>query len=232
MNHATGPASLPGTARHEHWDAVYSSRGEQQVSWYQADPRLSAELISDAAAGMAAGRDSAVIDAGGGASLLAGRLAAAGFTDVTVVDVSAAALAAASRRPGGNQITWINADLLAWRPPRVYLIWHDRAVFHFLTSPADRAAYLGTLRAALPGGGAIILATFAAGGPAHCSGLPVARYDGARARRRADRSLRRCRHHHWLPRRAAPHPIRDHPAFHLDHRRPVLTDRGGARGPT
>jgi SAM-dependent methyltransferase len=127
---------------------------------------------------MAAGRDSAVIDAGGGASRLAGRLAAAGFTDVTVVDVSAAALAAARRRPGGNQITWINADLLAWRPPRAYQIWHDRAVFHFLTSPADRAAYLGTLRAALPGGGAIILATFAADGPAHCSGLPVARYDG------------------------------------------------------
>ncbi len=179
MNHATGPASLPGTARHEHWDAVYSSRGDQQVSWYQADPRLSAELITDAAAGMAAGRDSAVIDAGGGASLLAGRLAAAGFTDVTVVDVSAAALATASRRPGGNQVTWINADLLAWRPARAYLIWHDRAVYHFLTSPADRAAYLGTLRAALPGGGAIILAAFAAGGPTHCSGLPVARYDGA-----------------------------------------------------
>ncbi|HLN69119.1 MAG TPA: class I SAM-dependent methyltransferase [Streptosporangiaceae bacterium] len=178
MNHPTGPASPPA-GRREHWDAVYSSRGEQQVSWYQADPRLSAELITGAAAGMAAGRDSAVIDAGGGASLLAGRLAAARFTDVTVVDVSAAALAAARRRPGSSQVTWINADLLAWRPPRAYQIWHDRAVFHFLTSPADRAAYLGTLRAALPDGGAIILATFAADGPAHCSGLPVARYDSA-----------------------------------------------------
>jgi hypothetical protein len=152
VNHATGPASPPGTARREHWDAVYSSRGEQQVSWYQADPRLSAELITDAAAGLAAGRDSAVIDAGGGASLLAGRLAATGFTDVTVVDVSATALAAARRRPGGSQVTWINADLLAWRTPRAYQIWHDRAVYHFLASPADRAAYLGTLRAALPGG--------------------------------------------------------------------------------
>jgi hypothetical protein len=179
VNHATGPASPPGTARREHWDAVYSSRGEQQVSWYQADPRLSAELITDAAAGMAAGRDSAVIDAGGGASLLAGRLAAAGFTDVTVVDVSVAALAAARRRPRGSQVTCINTDLLAWRPLRAYRIWHDRAVYHFLTSPADRAAYLGTLRAALPGGGAIILATFAADGPAHCSGLSVVRYDGA-----------------------------------------------------
>jgi hypothetical protein len=178
VKHPTGPASPPA-ARHEHWDAVYSSRGEQQVSWYQADPRLSAELITDAAAGMPAGRDSAVIDAGGGASVLAGRLAAARFTDVTVVDVSAAALATARRRPGSSQVTWINADLLAWRPPRVYQIWHDRAVFHFLTSPADRAAYFGTLRTALPGGGAVILATFAAEGPAHCSGLPVARYDCA-----------------------------------------------------
>jgi hypothetical protein len=179
VNHAAGQANPPGAAQREHWDAVYSSRGEQQVSWYQADPRLSAELIADAAAGMAADRDSAVIDAGGGVSLLAGRLAAAGFIDVTVVDVSAAALAAARRRPGGSQVTWINADLLAWRPPRAYHIWHDRAVYHFLTSPADRAASLGTLRTALPGGGAIILAAFAADGPAHCSGLPVARYDGA-----------------------------------------------------
>ena len=179
MNHAASPVSSPGTAQREHWDAVYSSRSEQEVSWYQADPRLSAELITDAAAAMAAGRRSAVIDAGGGTSALAGRLAAAGFTDVTVVDISAAALAAARRRPGSGQATWINADLLAWQPPRAYQIWHDRAVFHFLTSPADRAAYLHTLRAALPGGGAIILATFAADGPAHCSGLPVARYDTA-----------------------------------------------------
>jgi 2-polyprenyl-3-methyl-5-hydroxy-6-metoxy-1,4-benzoquinol methylase len=179
VNHASGPASPPGTARHEHWDAVYSSRGEQQVSWYQADPRLSNELVTDAATVTAVGRDSAVIDAGGGASLLAERLAAAGFTDVTVVDVSAAALATARRRPGGSKVTWIHADLLAWRPPRAYQIWHDRAVFHFLTIPADRAAYLETLHAALPGGGAIILATFAANGPAHCSGLPVTRYDAA-----------------------------------------------------
>jgi 2-polyprenyl-3-methyl-5-hydroxy-6-metoxy-1,4-benzoquinol methylase len=179
VNHAAGPVSSPGTAQREHWDAVYSRRSEQEVSWYQADPRLSAELITDAAAAMAAGRHSAVIDAGGGTSALAGRLASAGFTDVTVVDISAAALSAARRRPGSGQATWINADLLAWQPPRAYQIWHDRAVFHFLTSPADRAAYLRTLRAALPGGGAIILATFAADGPAHCSGLPVARYDAA-----------------------------------------------------
>jgi SAM-dependent methyltransferase len=175
------PGHVPpvGALRQRHWDAVYAGRNERQVSWYQADPRLSAGLIADHAATMAAGQDSAVIDAGGGTSLLAERLVAGGFTDVTVLDVSQGALAAAARRPGGAQVTWIHADLLDWEPPRRYHIWHDRAVFHFLTSPADRAAYLATLRAALADGGAIVLATFAAGGPAHCSGLPVARYDAA-----------------------------------------------------
>jgi SAM-dependent methyltransferase len=167
-----------GTARREHWDEVYSRGGEQRVSWYQPDPSLSVALITDAADSLPEGRDSAVVDAGGGASLLAQRLGDAGFTDVTVVDVSAAALAAA-RRLGSSRIRWVSADLLDWRPPRAYRIWHDRAVFHFLISPADRAAYLATLRAALPGGGVIILATFASDGPERCSGLPVARYDPA-----------------------------------------------------
>ena len=172
------PAGSPA-ARRAHWDQVYAGRGQRQVSWYQPDPRLSAALVTDAAASLPAGRDSAVIDAGGGASPLAQRLTSAGFTDVTVLDVSAAALAAGRARPGSIRIRWINADLLAWKPPRAYQIWHDRAVFHFLVSPADRAAYLATMRAALPGGGAVILAAFAADGPEYCSGLPVARYDPA-----------------------------------------------------
>lgn len=174
-----------------YWDAVYTGRGERRVSWYQAEPRLSAELIGAAAEDLKSGKDSAIVDAGGGASVLAARLTDAGYTDVTVVDLSAAALAAARRGTdagadtgagadaGAGRITWITADLLTWQPPRAYQIWHDRAVFHFLTSPADRAAYLATLRAALCGGGAIILATFAADGPEQCSGLPVARYDAA-----------------------------------------------------
>ena len=86
------PAGSPA-ARRNHWDQVYASRGQPQVSWHQPDPRLSAALVTDAAASLPAGRDSAVIDAGGGASLLAQRLTSAGFTDVTVLDVSAAALA-------------------------------------------------------------------------------------------------------------------------------------------
>ena len=166
-----------GRERQEHWETVYTARGEREVSWYQADPRLSVELITSAARNLRAGTDSAIIDAGGGASVLAARLAAAGCIDVTVVDVSASALAAARREAGGRQVTWITADLLTWRPARAYQIWHDRAVFHFLTDPADRAAYLRTLRTALAGAGEIVLATFAADGPEYCSGLPVARYD-------------------------------------------------------
>jgi hypothetical protein len=165
-------------ASQDHWDGVYSSRDEREVSWYQADPGTSVRLVTEAAAGIA-GKDSAVVDAGGGASLLASRLAGEGFTDLTVVDVSAAALGRASARPGGDRVTWVTADLLTWRPGRAYQVWHDRAVFHFLTTPDRRAAYFATLRAALPGGGAVILATFAASGPERCSGLPVARYDAA-----------------------------------------------------
>ncbi len=176
MTHAAGAEGSSTGARREHWDTIYSGRDDRQASWYQADARPSVELVTNAAAAMPAGRRSAVIDAGGGASALASRLAAAGFPDVTVADISPAAIATARRRAGSAPITWITADLLDWRPPRAYRIWHDRAVFHFLVTPADRAAYLRTLRAALPAGGAIILATFAADGPRHCSGLPVARY--------------------------------------------------------
>ena len=95
MAHPAGSSA----ARRDHWDQVYASRGQRQVSWYQPDPRLSAALVTDAAASLPAGRDSAVIDAGGGASLLAQRLTNAGFTDVTVLDVSAAALAGRPRPP-------------------------------------------------------------------------------------------------------------------------------------
>jgi SAM-dependent methyltransferase len=167
------------TTRRDHWDAVYAKRDEQLLSWYQADPRMSVRLIEEQATAMPTGKDSAVIDVGGGTSALAARLAGSGFTDATVLDISAAALAAAARHADGARVTVVQADLLAWRPARRYHIWHDRAVFHFLTDPADRAAYLATLRAALADGGAIIMAAFAADGPARCSGLPVARYDAA-----------------------------------------------------
>jgi hypothetical protein len=160
-------------ARAGHWDAIYSDRGPTQVSWFQHEPQPSLDLII----AMAGDRDGGIIDVGGGASLLAAGVVAAGFTDVTVLDVSAQALQQARRLTGGAEaIGWICADLLTWRPNRTYRIWHDRAVFHFLIDPADRVAYLTTVRAALAEGGAIVLGTFAADGPTRCSALPVTRY--------------------------------------------------------
>ncbi|MCL2583645.1 MAG: class I SAM-dependent methyltransferase [Streptosporangiales bacterium] len=158
-------------ARRDHWEAVYGDRDERELSWYQADPGMSFRLVEEQAALLPSGKSSAVIDAGGGASALASRLAGDGFSDVTVADIALAA------QPDEDGVTRIQADLLAWEPPRRFDLWHDRAVFHFLTEPADRAAYLSTLRAALSGGGAIVMAAFAPDGPSHCSGLPVARYD-------------------------------------------------------
>ena len=174
MHHHPNHDRAADVPRQSHWDAVYTGGGEQ-VSWYQADPRLSVELIEMLLDGTSR-RDNSVIDVGGGASHLVFRLTTSGFTDVTVLDVSTAALDAVRRRPGSDQITWLQSDLLSWRPSRRYQIWHDRAVFHFLTDPADRATYLTTLRQALEPGGGIVLATFTPDGPTHCSGLPVARY--------------------------------------------------------
>lgn len=174
MNDRFEPDDAARGVRQDHWDEV-CARGDEQVSWFQADPAMSLELI-ETLLGDPSPRDRAVIDVGGGTSRLASRLIAGGFTDVTVLDVSAAALEVARRRPGGDQITWIHADLLTWRPIRRYGIWHDRAVFHFLTDPADRAAYLAALGDAIEPGGGVVLGTFAPEGPAHCSGLPVARY--------------------------------------------------------
>lgn len=164
-------------ARRSHWETVYGGRDERELSWYQADPGMSFRLVSEQAALLPSGKASAVIDAGGGTSALADRLTGDGFTDVTVVDIALPALTAAASRSGESRVARIPADLLTWKPEPRYQIWHDRAVFHFLAEPADRAAYFSTLRAAMPDGGAIIMASFAPDGPDRCSSLPVTRYD-------------------------------------------------------
>jgi hypothetical protein len=119
-----------------------------------------------------------IIDVGGGASLLADELLARGYTDLTVLDVSSAALEIARRRLGdAAPVRWLCEDILTWQPDRRYALWHDRAVFHFLTDAAEQALYLDVMGAAIrDAGGSLIMATFAADGPEHCSGLPVARY--------------------------------------------------------
>ena len=166
-------APVTSEQRAGHWDSVYGERGADSVSWYQAVPTVSLELIE--ALGIA--HDAAVVDVGGGASSLAGCLVELGFSDVTVLDISGSALEEGRRRLGDDvPVCRLHEDLLAWRPARRYDLWHDRAVFHFLVSEEDRGRYVRTLRSAVRPGGAVLLATFAPDGPDHCSGLPVSRY--------------------------------------------------------
>jgi SAM-dependent methyltransferase len=164
-------------SRQSHWENVYTTKGENEVSWYQQSPAPSFELIMQAGATHA----SAIIDIGGGASRLVDHLVDQGFEDITVLDLSAAALEAARRRleSRADRVRWIVADATAWEPVKAYDIWHDRAAFHFLTDENDRAAYVARLARGVKAGGHAIIGTFALDGPEKCSGLPVARYDSA-----------------------------------------------------
>ncbi|MEH2517048.1 trans-aconitate methyltransferase [Bradyrhizobium sp. AZCC 1610] len=172
---------MEDAGRQAHWENVYTTKGENEVSWFQQSPAPSLELIVQAGTTHA----SAIIDIGGGASRLVDNLVEQGFEDVTVLDLSGAALAAAKSRlesrlgAGAERVSWIVADATTWEPARPYDIWHDRAAFHFLTDASDRAAYIARLERGLKIGGHAIIATFAPDGPEKCSGLPVARYDSA-----------------------------------------------------
>jgi len=153
---------------------MYAAKAEREVSWFQKDLQPSLALIEEVGS-----PSSAVIDIGGGASRLADLLLQRGFLDLTILDLSSAALAAAKARIGSEarRIHWIVADVTAWEPSRTYDVWHDRATFHFMVEESDRAAYLSRLARALKPGGQAIIATFAPDGPEQCSGLPVRRYD-------------------------------------------------------
>ncbi|MGO4712085.1 class I SAM-dependent methyltransferase [Bradyrhizobium sp. 2TAF24] len=162
------------TDRQTHWDTVYGTKGERDVSWFQDDPAPSLALIALTGATAA----SAIVDIGGGASRLVDALLARGHRALTVLDLSSAALATAQARLGeaAGRVNWIVADVTAWQPPATYDVWHDRAAFHFLTAPAEQAAYLARLKQALKVGGHAIIGTFALDGPEKCSGLPVTRH--------------------------------------------------------
>jgi len=168
---------MDSASRQAHWENVYTTKGENEVSWFQQDPAPSFELIIQAGAT----HGSAIIDIGGGASRLVDHLVEDGFEDVTVLDLSGAALEAARKRleSRANRVHWVVADATAWEPAKAYDIWHDRAAFHFLTEEKDRAAYIARLTRGVKAGGHAIIATFALDGPEKCSGLPVARYDSA-----------------------------------------------------
>jgi len=164
--------------RRTHWENVYTSKSDHEVSWFQENPAPSLALIAEIGATPSA----AVIDIGGGASRLVDHLIDQGFSDVTVLDLSAAALEATKARLGerAGRVHWLVADATTWEPSRAYDIWHDRAAFHFLTEARDRAGYIARLSQALKLGGHAIIATFALDGPEKCSGLPVMRYDAVR----------------------------------------------------
>jgi len=161
--------------RKTHWDTVYRTRRPTEVSWYQAEANLSVRIIQ----ARVPDRDAAIIDVGGGASVLASQLDDLGYRNLTVLDLSQVAIGAAHEVLGSraSRITWIAADILdATLGMGAFQFWHDRAAFHFLTEPAARATYVAQVRRAVAPGGHVLVATFAEDGPARCSGLSVMRY--------------------------------------------------------
>lgn len=169
---------MTGSSRKDHWEQVYRAKGSTEVSWYQTEPSLSLQLIE--ASGVRP--SDPIIDVGGGASVLVDRLLARGFESVAVLDLSAAALSCARERlgRGADRVEWYEADVTEFVAPHPYRLWHDRAVFHFLTDPEDRHRYVEVLRRTVPKGGHAIIASFALDGPSQCSGLDIERYDQAR----------------------------------------------------
>ena len=158
-----------------HWNKMYADKLADNVTWYQENPQQSLELI--AVTGVPP--DSAIIDVGGGLSFLVDNLLDAGYHDVTVLDVSGNALQSSKDRLGAvaRDVTWLEADITkVYLPENKYALWHDRAVFHFMTDAQDQQRYVAAVRRSLQPRGHIILATFALDGPQRCSGLDVVRY--------------------------------------------------------
>ena len=160
----------------EHWEKVYSTKAATQVSWFQEHAAMSLQLITRHNVPLSA----AIIDVGGGASTLVDDLLDAGYRQITVLDLSGAALATAQARLGerASLVQWREANVLEVElPAQGFDVWHDRAVFHFLTTEQERQAYVQQVLRAVKPGGLVIVATFAEDGPTQCSGLPVMRYD-------------------------------------------------------
>ncbi len=159
-----------------HWETVYTTKDSTQVSWFTEHLNLSLDFIHKTGVD----RAGKIIDVGGGASTLVDDLLERGFQNITVLDVSQSAISLAQKRLGcqANSVNWLGADIRQVElPHHFYDVWHDRAVFHFLTDPEDRQTYLNTVKYAVKPGGHLIMATFAIDGPQRCSGLDVVRYN-------------------------------------------------------
>lgn len=161
--------------RKTHWQNIYKEKAPLDVSWYQKEPALSLDLIHRSGVP----HDEPIIDVGGGASVLVDYLCKEDFTNLAVLDISANALNSARKRLGDSaeKIEWFEADITEFIPPHQFSLWHDRAVFHFLTDKFDRKKYIKVLNQALRPGGHLIIAAFAIGGPEKCSGLDIVQYD-------------------------------------------------------
>ena len=161
--------------RQEHWEGVYQTRRPDEVSWFQPHASLSVELIVSAMPD----RDAPILDVGGGASMLVDDLLREGYRDITVLDLAASALQTVADRLGSNadRVSFLTGDVTDTPLPAASVaLWHDRAVFHFLTDPVDRRRYLEQVSRCVMPGGLVLVATFAEDGPTRCSGLEVARY--------------------------------------------------------
>ena len=186
--------------RQAHWQNVYRTKGERDVSWFQETPDISLDLIRATGAGAAA----PIIDIGGGASRLADALLDEGYRSITVLDLSDQALATSRARLGARatQVSWVVADVTTWQPAGTFDVWHDRAAFHFQTEPQDRLAYGECVRKAVRPGGHVVIGTFAPDGPERCSGLPIVRHDHASIGEVLGRSFRLAesrKHEHQTP---------------------------------
>lgn len=159
----------------EHWEKVYTSKEDNEVSWYQEIPRTSIEVIKKTANG----QSDSIIDIGGGNSNLASELMNLKFLDISVLDISEASLNRTKEKLGekAKNINWYVSDVLGFEPTKKFDIWHDRAVFHFVTGQIDKTAYVQKIKNSLKENGTLILATFSKEGPTKCSGLEICQYD-------------------------------------------------------
>jgi 2-polyprenyl-3-methyl-5-hydroxy-6-metoxy-1,4-benzoquinol methylase len=158
----------------DHWEKVYSSKQLNEVSWYQPVPETSLQFTRQ----LNIATDARIIDIGGGDSLLADHLLMLGYNDITVLDISAAAIKKAKLRLGANagRIQWVVSDVVEFKPATQYDFWHDRAAFHFLTTPRQIESYLAIAQKCIAPSGKMVLGTFSTDGPEKCSGLPVKQY--------------------------------------------------------
>lgn len=163
--------------RKTHWEGIYATKAPEDVSWFQPVPSTSLSFLEQANVPLTA----KIIDIGGGDSLFADHLLDAGYTNVTVLDISGKAIERAQQRLGEKAaaVTWIVSDAAVFRPTETYDFWHDRAAFHFMTKEQDIANYCDVLSRGVKPGGVFVVGTFAENGPEKCSGISVKRYSEA-----------------------------------------------------